>query len=146
MGFDAQRIRAKIQSNSLMAYIAPQDLRTFGLIPELVGRLPVISHLDPLEPETLRAILTKPENAIIRQYQHLFAIDGITLEIDNEVLDFIVQTAIAYKLGARGLRSICEAIFINGMFELPGEGQTSLHVTLDYAKQALAKERFTGVA
>lgn len=146
VGFDAQRIRAKIQANNLMAYIAPQDLRAFGLIPELVGRLPVISHLDPLEPETLRAILTQPENAIIRQYQHLFAIDGIKLEIDNEVLDFIVQTSIEYKLGARGLRSICEAIFINGMFEMPGEGQTTLHVTLDYAKQALAKERFTGVA
>ncbi|MCH1581993.1 MAG: ATP-dependent Clp protease ATP-binding subunit ClpX [Flavobacteriales bacterium] len=121
---------------SLLSSIAPSDLRSFGLIPELIGRFPVLTHLDPLDPDALRRILTEPKNALIKQYQRLFEIDGIALQFDADALDFIVEQAVACKLGARGLRSICEAVLSDAMFELPGkEGVDSLRVTADYAKQ-----------
>ena len=109
------------------------------MIPELVGRLPIIANLEPLDRAALRDILTKPENAIMRQYEELFRIDGIRLIVDEEVLDFIVDKAIEFKLGARGLRSLCEAIFMEGMYALPQSGETTLHVTESYAREQLER-------
>lgn len=144
VGYGAQKQRERIKTDDLMQYIAPQDLRAYGLIPELVGRLPVISHLEALGRETLRNILVQPENAIIRQYQALFGYDGITLQIDDEVLDYVVDKAIEFKLGARGLRSICEAILMDGMYALPGTGVKELHVTLPYAQEKLEAAQLGG--
>lgn len=144
VGYGAQKQRERIKTDDLMQYIAPQDLRAYGLIPELVGRLPVISHLEALGRETLRNILVQPENAIIRQYQALFGYDGITLQIDDEVLDYVVDKAIEFKLGARGLRSICEAILMDGMYALPGTGAKELHVTLPYAQEKLEAAQLGG--
>jgi ATP-dependent Clp protease ATP-binding subunit ClpX len=121
---------------TLLSAISPTDLRSFGLIPELIGRFPVLTHLDPLEPGALRRILTEPKNAIVKQYQRLFELDGIALQFDAEALDFIVERAVEFKLGARGLRSICEAVLSDAMFEMPGkEGVNELRVTAEYAKQ-----------
>lgn len=144
VGYGAQKQRERIKTDDLMQYIAPQDLRAYGLIPELVGRLPVISHLEALGRETLRNILVQPENAIIRQYQALFGYDGISLQIDDEVLDYVVDKAIEFKLGARGLRSICEAILMDGMYALPGTGAKELHVTLPYAQEKLEAAQLGG--
>jgi len=122
----------------LLSAIAPSDLRSFGLIPELIGRFPVLTHLDPLDPSALRRILTEPKNALIKQYQRLFELDGIDLKFDAGALDFIVEKAVECKLGARGLRSICEAVLGDAMFEMPGkEGVDELRIT-----EAYAKERF----
>jgi ATP-dependent Clp protease ATP-binding subunit ClpX len=137
VGYTAIRETAHIDRNNLMQYIAPQDLKAFGLIPEIIGRLPVLTYLDPLDRTTLRAILTEPKNAIIKQYIKIFAMDGILLTIDDEVLDYIVDKAIEYKLGARGLRSITEDIMIDAMFELPSSTQKTLHVNLEYAKSKI---------
>ena len=121
---------------TLLSAISPTDLRSFGLIPELIGRFPVLTHLDPLETGALRRILTEPKNAIVKQYQRLFELDGIALQFDAEALDFIVERAVEFKLGARGLRSICEAVLSDAMFEMPGkEGVNELRVTAEYAKQ-----------
>ncbi len=121
---------------NLLSAIAPADLRTFGLIPELIGRFPVLTNLDPLDPHALRRILTEPKNALIKQYERLFELDGIALKFDAEALDFIVEKAVDYKLGARGLRSICEAVLSEAMFELPGnEDTTELRVTVEYARE-----------
>ena len=121
---------------SLLSAIAPADLRSYGLIPELIGRFPVLTHLDPLEPGALRRILTEPKNALVKQYQRLFELDGIALQFDADPLDFIVEKAVEFKLGARGLRSICEAVLSDAMFELPGkEGVDELRVTAEYARQ-----------
>ena len=111
-----------------------QDLKTFGLIPELLGRLPIVTYLNPLDSETLRAILVQPKNALIKQYTKLFDLEGIALKIEEPVLDFMVQKAMEYKLGARGLRSICESILTDAMFEMPSSGQKEFNLTLDYAK------------
>lgn len=146
VGYGAQKARERVDKDDLMQYIAPQDLRAYGIIPELVGRLPILTHLDALDSSTLRNILTEPENAIIKQYTQLFDYDGIKLQVDPEVLDFVVDKAIEFKLGARGLRSICESILIDGMYELPGKGIDSLHVTLEYARQALEGKRFATLA
>ena len=140
VGYGAQKQRERIKTDDLMQYIAPQDLRAYGL----VGRLPVISHLEALGRETLRNILVQPENAIIRQYQALFGYDGIALQIDDEVLDYVVDKAIEFKLGARGLRSICEAILMDGMYALPGTGAKELHVTLPYAQEKLEAAQLGG--
>lgn len=122
--------------DTLLSSIAPADLRSFGLIPELIGRFPVLTHLDPLDREALRRILTEPKNALIKQYQRLFEIDGIDLQFDADALDFIVERAVEFKLGARGLRSICEAVLSNAMFEMPGkEGVDNLRITAEYAHQ-----------
>jgi ATP-dependent Clp protease ATP-binding subunit ClpX len=123
----------------MLQYITPQDLKSFGLIPEIIGRLPVLTYLNPLDKKTLRNILTEPKNSIIKQYIKLFDIDGIDLSFDEETFDFIVNKALEYKLGARGLRSICEAIINDAMFELPSSNVKKLHVTLDYAKDRLSK-------
>jgi len=127
---------AEDRPETLLSAIAPADLRSFGLIPELIGRFPVLTHLDPLDPHALRRILTEPKNALVKQYERLFELDGIALKFDADALDFIVEKAVDYKLGARGLRSICEAVLSDAMFELPGkEGVEELRVTAEYARQ-----------
>lgn len=139
IGFGAQEQRSKIDKDNLIQYIAPQDLRSYGLIPEIIGRLPVLTHLNPLDRETLRAILTEPKNALIKQYVNLFAMDGIKLSFKPEVLDYIVDTAIEFKLGARGLRSICETIMLDAMFDAPTSTRKSMTITLKYAKEKVEK-------
>ena len=135
--------RERIDKDNLMRYVMPQDLKSFGLIPELIGRIPVLTYLEPLDRVALRSILTEPKNAITRQYVKLFEMDGIKLTFDEDALDYIVDKAIEYKLGARGLRSICEAIMMDGMFDLPGqEGRKSLRVTVPYAKSRLESDKF----
>ncbi len=129
-----------VDRDNLLQYIAPQDLKSYGLIPELVGRLPVLTYLNPLERDTLRQILTEPKNSLIKQYKHLFRMDGVELVIENNVLDYIVDKAVEFKLGARGLRSICEAIMLDIMFDLPSHKQGSKFVlTLKYARKQLSK-------
>lgn len=128
-----------IDRNDLMQYITPQDLRSFGLIPELVGRMPVLTYLQPLDKTILRQILTEPKNSIIKQYEQLFALDGIELTFAPEVLDYIVDKAVEFRLGARGLRSICEAIMTDAMFELPSAEAKSYRVELDYARERIEK-------
>ena len=123
----------------MMQYIAPQDLKAFGLIPEIIGRLPVLTYLNPLDRNALRAILTEPKNSIIRQYVKLFEMDGVELTFEDAVYEYIVDKAIEYKLGARGLRSIVETIMMDAMFEIPSEERKSFVVTLEYAKQQLEK-------
>ena len=135
--------RAGVDRANLMQYVTPQDLKSFGLIPELVGRLPVLTYLEPLSKDALRSILTEPKNAIIRQYEALFAMDGVQLTFDNEVLDYIVDKAVEYKLGARGLRSICEAVMTDTMYEVPSGGSREFRVTLPYAEEKLEKTRFS---
>ena len=124
-----------IDRENMLRYVQPQDIKSYGLIPELVGRLPVITHLEPLSRDVLRNILTEPKNAIIRQYQHLFKMDGIELSFDNDTLEYIVDKAMEFKLGARGLRSICEAIMKDLMFEAPTSDISSFTVTKEYAEQ-----------
>lgn len=131
---------------NLLKYIAPQDVKSFGLIPELIGRLPVLSHLNPLDASALRRILTEPKNSIIKQYIHLFELDDIKLSFDNEVLDLIVEKAVEYKLGARGLRSICEAIMLDAMYDLPSDGeQKEFNVTLEYAKEKFKNTKLSSL-
>lgn len=143
VGFKMLEEEEEIDMNNLYRYITPQDLKSFGLIPELIGRLPVLSYLNPLDKETLLNILTKPKNALIKQYVKLFEYEGIDLKFDDEVYEFIVDKAWEFKLGARGLRSICEAIMLDAMFETPTSKEHSedkqLHITLDYAKKKFAK-------
>ena len=128
--------------NNLLQYVTPQNLKSFGLIPELVGRLPVLTSMRPLTREALRSILTEPRNAIVKQYERLFAMDGVTLRFDDEVLDYIVDKAVEYKLGARGLRSLCEAVMMDTMYELPSTDIRKYTVTLDDAKKKIEKSNF----
>ncbi len=139
VGFDSVEQRSKVDLNNLMKYVSPQDLKSYGLIPEIIGRLPVVTSLQPLDREALRNILTEPKNSIVRQYMKIFRLDGVELEFQPEVLDFIVDKAIEFKLGARGLRSIVETIMIDAMYEIPSSGRSSYTVTLDYAKRQLDK-------
>ncbi|MDZ7738330.1 MAG: ATP-dependent Clp protease ATP-binding subunit ClpX [Bacteroidales bacterium] len=139
VGYGASKNREKIDKDNLLQYIAPQDLKSFGLIPEIIGRLPVLTYLNPLERDALRQILTEPKNAITKQYIKLFKMDDIELEFADEALDYMVDKAIEFKLGARGLRSICEAIMMDAMFEMPGKSQKKLKVTADYASRKLEK-------
>jgi ATP-dependent Clp protease ATP-binding subunit ClpX len=141
IGFGLQE-SSKIDRDNLMKYIMPQDLKSFGLIPELVGRLPVLTYMQPLSREALRSILTEPKNAIVKQYERLFEMDNVELQFDEEVLDYIVQKADEYKLGARGLRSICEAIMIDAMYEVPMSGDPRFAVTLEYAKKKIEGSNF----
>ena len=135
---NVQNVR-KIDKNNLMQYILPQDLKSFGLIPEIIGRLPVLTYLDPLDKEALRRILVEPKNSIVKQYIKLFKMDGIKLTFPKETLEFIVDRAVEYKLGARGLRSIVEAIMMDAMFEIPSTDVKKFEVTLDYAEKQLDK-------
>ena len=139
VGYNSVQNVAKIDKKDLMQYILPQDLKSFGLIPEIIGRLPVLTYLNPLDREALRKILVEPKNSIVKQYQKLFEMDGIKLKCDEEALDYIVDKAVEYKLGARGLRSIVEAVMMDAMFEIPSEKVKSFTVTLEYTKQQLDK-------
>ena len=139
VGYNSVQNVAKIDKKDLMQYILPQDLKSFGLIPEIIGRLPVLTYLNPLDREALRKILVEPKNSIVKQYQKLFEIDGIKLKFDEDALDYIVDKAVEYKLGARGLRSIVEAVMMDAMFEIPSEKVKSFAVTLDYTKKQLDK-------
>ncbi len=139
VGFNSVQNVSKIDKADLMKYILPQDLKSFGLIPEIIGRLPVLTYLKPLDREALRKILVEPKNSIIKQYEKLFEMDGIKLGFDQEVFDYIVDKAVEYKLGARGLRSIVEAIMMDTMFEIPSKDVKEFTVTLDYAKKQLDK-------
>ena len=133
------RNTAVIDKSNMMQYIAPQDLKSFGLIPEIIGRLPVLTYLNPLDRAALRSILTEPKNSIIKQYVKLLEMDKVELKFEDEVFEYIVDKAVEYKLGARGLRSIVETIMMDAMFEIPSEHKDTFVVTLDYAKQQLEK-------
>lgn len=139
VGYNSVQNARNIDRNDLMKYILPQDLKSFGLIPELIGRLPVLTYLNPLDRDALRRILVEPKNSIVKQYVKLFAMDHITLTFTEEALDFIVDKAVEYKLGARGLRSIVEEVMMDAMFDVPSRRIKKFEVTLDYAKQQLDK-------
>lgn len=139
IGFTSSRNAQHIDRENLLRYIIPKDLRDYGLIPEIIGRLPVLTYMNPLDKETLRMILTEPKNAIVKQYKKLFAMDNIELELKQGALDYIVEQAMEYKLGARGLRSLCEAVLTDAMYELPGTNNKKLVVTREYAKEKLNK-------
>ena len=139
VGYSTSKNADNIDKDNLLQYIIPKDIKDFGLIPEIIGRLPVLTHMDPLDRETLRAILTEPKNALIKQYQKLFAMDGVDFNITEEALDFIVEKALEYKLGARGLRSLCEAILTDAMYDLPSSDEKILRIDRDYAQDTLSK-------
>lgn len=141
IGYKASHEGGIVDKDNLLQYIIPKDLKDFGLIPEIIGRLPVLTHMDPLDANTLRAILTEPKNAIVKQYVKLFEMDDIELDFSDDALAFIVDKAIEYKLGARGLRSLCEEILTDAMFTLPGSEETKLEVTKDYAEGKLTRTR-----
>lgn len=139
VGYSASKREEVVDQNNLLQYIIPKDLKEFGLIPEIIGRLPVLAYMDPLDAEALRAILTEPKNAIIKQYSKLFKMDNVEFTITDDALDYVVEKAIEYKLGARGLRSLCEAILTDAMFELPSSDDNALVVDRDYAENKLVK-------
>lgn len=143
IGFNVDKQLQENMKKNLLRYVNAQDLKTFGLIPELLGRLPVVTHLDPLDAETLRAILTEPKNALIKQYIRLFELEGIKLSIEDDVLDFMVEKAVEYKLGARGLRSICEGILTDAMFELPSSNEKYFTLDMEYAKRKFDKSKLS---
>ncbi|MBP6040222.1 MAG: ATP-dependent Clp protease ATP-binding subunit ClpX [Flavobacterium sp.] len=139
VGYSTSKNVDNIDKDNLLQYIIPKDIKDFGLIPEIIGRLPVLTHMDPLDKETLRAILTQPKNALIKQYAKLFLMDEVEFTITDGALDFIVEKALEYKLGARGLRSLCEAILTDAMYELPSSDDKKLAIDLEYAKETLNK-------
>ncbi len=145
IGFSVNKDEQEYQRKHLLQFINAQDLKSFGLIPELLGRLPIVTHLNPLDAETLRSILTEPKNSLMKQYVRLFELEGIALEVEEPVLNFMVTKALEYKLGARGLRSICESILTDAMFELPGTGTAKLLVTLDYAEKMFGKSKLSAL-
>jgi ATP-dependent Clp protease ATP-binding subunit ClpX len=139
VGYNSVQNVRNIDKNNLMKYVVPQDLKSFGLIPEIIGRLPVLTYLNPLDRDALRRILVEPKNSIVKQYEKLFMMDGIKLTFTQETLDFLVDKAVEYKLGARGLRSIVESVMMDAMFEIPSQRKKTFEVTLDYAKKELEK-------
>src|SRR6187551_1531202 len=143
IGFNVDKAQQENMKKNLLRYVNAQDLKAFGLIPELLGRLPVVTHLDPLDASTLRAILTEPKNALVKQYKRLFELEGIQLNIDAPVLDFMVEKAVEYKLGARGLRSICEGILTDAMFELPSSKEKYFNVSMEYAERKFDKSKLS---
>ncbi len=139
VGYGSSKSSDSIDKDNLLQYIIPKDIKDFGLIPEIIGRLPVLTHMDPLDKETLRAILTEPKNALVKQYKKLFAMDDVDFSMTDDALDFIVDKALEYKLGARGLRSLCEAILTDAMYDLPGSDETELVIDREYAEHSLSK-------
>jgi ATP-dependent Clp protease ATP-binding subunit ClpX len=139
VGYGAALENDQVDKNNLLQYIAPQDLKSFGLIPEIIGRLPILTYLEPLDRKALRRILTEPKNSIVKQYVKLFKMDHIDLVFDDEVLDYIVDKAIEFKLGARGLRSITETIIMDKMYEMPSAHEPSLHISIDYEQSKIEK-------
>ena len=146
VGYNSVQNVRRIDKNDMMQYILPQDLKSFGLIPELIGRLPVLTYLNPLDREALRKILVEPKNSIVKQYEKLFLMDGIKLTFPEETLDYLVDQAMEYKLGARGLRSIVESVMMDAMFDVPSQKVKSFVVTLDYAKKQLGKAHLQKLA
>ncbi len=146
VGYNSVQNVRKIDKNDLMQYVVPQDLKAFGLIPELIGRLPVLTYLNPLDRAALKRILTEPKNSIVRQYQKLFKMDGVDLTFTDEVLDLVVDKAVEYKLGARGLRSIVESMMMDAMFDIPSKRTRKFKVTVDYAREKLDKSRIRNEA
>ncbi len=146
VGFDAVQNVQKIDKTNMMQYIAPMDLKSFGLIPEIVGRMPILTHLEPLDRTALRAILTEPKNSLVKQYVHLFRLDGIDLKFQSQVLDYVVDKAIEYRLGARGLRSIMETIMLDPMYQSPAQPTKTLQITLDFARSQLEKANLAVLA
>ena len=143
IGFKSETERI-IAKDNILQYASPQDLKSFGLIPELIGRMPIVTHLHPLDKVALRRILTEPKNALTKQYQKLFHMDGVALSFETKAIDMIVDKALEFKLGARGLRSICEKIMLDAMFEFPSEGsQKQLKITANYVENQLRKLSFT---
>jgi ATP-dependent Clp protease ATP-binding subunit ClpX len=142
VGYSTDAERRKIDRDNYLAYVAPQDLKSFGLIPEIIGRLPILTHLDPLDRDALRRVLTEPKNAITRQYEKLFAMDGVKLTFKPDALDMIVDKAIEYKLGARGLRAIVETVMIDAMFEIPSGKAKTFDVTADYVLEKLQQSHY----
>ena len=145
VGFKNSKLKSVVQSNQIVKNIIPNDLKDFGLIPEILGRLPILTYMLDLDSKDLRQILTKPKNALVKQYFKLFEIDGISLSFDDDALDYIVEKALEFKLGARGLRSICESILIDDMFNLPGSKTKILHVDKSYIKKKLEGINFSGL-
>src|SRR2546423_8239360 len=143
IGFNVNKEQQEQMKKNLLQYVNAQDLKSFGLIPELLGRLPVVTYLNPLDKATLRSILTEPKNALIKQYKKIFELEGIKLSIDTDVLDFMVEKAMEYKLGARGLRSICESILTDAMFELPSANQKQFHLDMLYTKKKFDNSRLS---
>ena len=141
IGYKASHVEDDLDKDNLLQYITPKDLKDFGLIPEIIGRLPVLTYMNPLNAKTLRAILTEPKNAIVKQYEKLFLMDDIDLSVTEGALDFIVEKAVEYKLGARGLRSLCEEILTDAMFNMPSGEETKLNITKSYAEGKLSKTR-----
>jgi ATP-dependent Clp protease ATP-binding subunit ClpX len=139
IGYSTSKNEQEIDKDNLLQYIIPKDIKDFGLIPEIIGRLPVLTYMDPLDKATLRAILTEPKNALIKQYEKLFEMDEVKFTISNEALDYIVEKALEYKLGARGLRSLCEAILTDAMYDLPSSDEKALHIDVEYAQDSLNK-------
>jgi len=146
VGYGAGNHISRLDREKLLHFVAPQDLRSYGLIPEIIGRLPILTNLEPLDRDALRRILTEPKNAIIKQYHKLLEMDGVELTIDDDVLDYVVDKSIEFKLGARGLRSIFETIMIDVMYNVPGSGEKTYRLTLDYAAQQLEKSNFEMLA
>jgi ATP-dependent Clp protease ATP-binding subunit ClpX len=143
IGFNVNKDEQDAIRKNLLQFITAQDLKGFGLIPELLGRLPVVTYLNPLDASSLRSILIEPKNALIKQYKKLFDLEGIELTIDSDVYDFMVEKAMEYKLGARGLRSICESILTDAMFELPSSNEKTFNLTLEYARQKFDKSKMS---
>jgi ATP-dependent Clp protease ATP-binding subunit ClpX len=137
VGYSASKADEGLDQENILQYIIPKDLKDFGLIPEIIGRLPVLTHMNPLDKKTLRAILTQPKNAIMKQYEKLFEMDEIALEITDDALDYLVDKALEYKLGARGLRSLCESVFTDAMFQMPSGEEKTLKVDVAYAKSKI---------
>jgi ATP-dependent Clp protease ATP-binding subunit ClpX len=144
IGYRSKTQEGEVEKENLLQYVSPSDLREYGLIPELIGRLPLVAFLNPLDQSTLRRILTEPKNALIKQYMRLFEMEDIKLSFEKHVLDYIVEQAMEYKLGARGLRSICEAIMMDAMYELPSQDPKpeNFKISLDYAKEKFEKSTF----
>ncbi len=143
IGFNVDKELQENMKKNLLRYVNATDLKAFGLIPELLGRLPVVTHLDPLDAETLRLILTEPKNALMKQYKKLFELEGIAITVEEEVLNFMVEKAVEYKLGARGLRSICESILTDAMFELPSSKETQFNLDIEYARRKFDKSKLS---
>ena len=139
VGYAAGKSRMEIDRDNLLQYITPQDLKSFGLIPEIIGRLPILTYLQPLDRAALRRILTEPKNAIVKQYVKLFEMDDVKLTVTDDALDYIVDKAIEFKLGARGLRSITESVVMDAMFEMPSSDEKELVINAQYAKEKLEK-------
>lgn len=139
VGFAAQEAKDKVDKNNLLQYITPQDLKSFGLIPEIVGRLPILTYLQPLDREALRRILTQPKNALIKQYVKLLQMDGVTLSFEDEALDYIVDKALEYKLGARGLRGLCEVVMMDVMYNAPSSGEKTINITKAFVAEQIDK-------